>query len=54
MGGQYFGYDGPFPPWNDERTHNYTFTVYALDLDLAPIEGTFDGPTCWRRSEGHA
>ena len=53
MGGQYFGYDGPFPPWNDERTHNYTFTVYALDLDRAPIEGTFDGPTLLAAIEGH-
>lgn len=44
MGGQYFGYDGPFPPWNDERTHNYTFTVYALDVETAPVQDEFDGP----------
>lgn len=31
MAGDYFGYDGPFPPWNDERTHEYEFTLYALD-----------------------
>ena len=39
MGGEYRGYDGPCPPWNDERAHRYGFTVYALDverLDLAP------------------
>lgn len=23
LGGQYFGYDGPCPPWNDERLHHY-------------------------------
>jgi hypothetical protein len=37
MAGQYHGYDGPCPPWNDERMHHYVFTVYALDtaqLDL--------------------
>lgn len=45
MTGDYFGYDGPFPPWNDERTHNYYLTVYALDIDVAPIDGVFDGPT---------
>ena len=44
MSGEYFGYDGPFPPWNDRRTHNYTFTIYALDVDRAPVDGTFDGP----------
>lgn len=24
-------YGGPCPPWNDERVHHYTFTVYALN-----------------------
>lgn len=39
MGGTYGNYDGPFPPWNDERPHHYHFRVYALDvpsLGLAP------------------
>lgn len=44
MAGDYFGYDGPFPPWNDERTHTYTFTLYALDVSSAPVTGPFDGP----------
>lgn len=38
MAGDYFGYDGPCPPWNDERVHHYHFRLYALDvatLDLA-------------------
>lgn len=42
MAGQYHGYDGPCPPWNDQRMHHYTFTVYALDtaqLDLPPHFG---------------
>ncbi|MGB1092496.1 MAG: YbhB/YbcL family Raf kinase inhibitor-like protein [Oceanobacter sp.] len=38
MEGSYFGYDGPCPPWNDERLHHYVFTVYALDVtNLSPI-----------------
>ncbi len=53
MGGHYFGYDGPFPPWNDERTHNYTFTVYALDVQTAPVEGVFDGPALLAAIDGH-
>jgi Raf kinase inhibitor-like YbhB/YbcL family protein len=32
MGGDYFGYDGPCPPWNDELVHRYVFTVYALSV----------------------
>lgn len=44
MAGQYFGYDGPFPPWNDERLHRYTFTLYATSLETCPVTGTFTGP----------
>ena len=33
MSGDYFGYDGPCPPWNDSIVHHYVFTVYALDVD---------------------
>ena len=33
MEGVYGGYDGPAPPWNDERVHRYVFTVYALDIE---------------------
>ena len=43
MEGEYFGYDGPCPPWNDERIHHYTFTVYALDVEQGPIGDKFSG-----------
>jgi len=36
MKGEYCGYDGPCPPWNDERIHSYTFTLYALDVEKLP------------------
>ena len=26
MAGDYFGYDGPFPPFNDSLIHHYVFT----------------------------
>ncbi|MBW1878736.1 MAG: YbhB/YbcL family Raf kinase inhibitor-like protein [Deltaproteobacteria bacterium] len=42
MGGNYGGYDGPAPPWNDERVHGYRFMVCALDAVL-DLEGTFTG-----------
>lgn len=43
MKGQYFGYDGPCPPWNDERLHRYIFTVYALDIDRLDLPEPFSG-----------
>ena len=30
LAGDYFGYDGPYPPWNDSLVHHYVFTLYAL------------------------
>ncbi len=43
MAGDYYGYDGPCPPWNDEIPHRYTFTVFALDVARLPLEGRFGG-----------
>ena len=53
MRGDYFGYDGPLPPWNDELIHRYVFTLYALDVERLPLEGRFDGPTVLAAIEGH-
>ncbi|NKI95855.1 YbhB/YbcL family Raf kinase inhibitor-like protein [Rhizobacter sp. SG703] len=41
--GRYFGYDGPFPPFNDSLVHHYVFTLYALDIDRAPVDDVFTG-----------
>ena len=43
MAGSYFGYDGPFPPWNDSLVHHYVFTLYAVSLPRLPLEGVFSG-----------
>lgn len=43
MSGDYYGYDGPCPPWNDERLHHYVFTLYALDIEKLPLEGKLSG-----------
>jgi Raf kinase inhibitor-like YbhB/YbcL family protein len=43
MAGSYFGYDGPFPPWNDSLVHHYVFTLYAVVLPRLPLEGAFTG-----------
>jgi Raf kinase inhibitor-like YbhB/YbcL family protein len=53
MGGDYYGYDGPCPPWNDAIVHRYVFTLYALDtarLDVAP---RFTGADVLRAMQGH-
>jgi hypothetical protein len=52
MGGDYFGYDGPCPPWNDSIVHRYHFTLYALDLERCPVGETFTGPDVLAAIEG--
>jgi Raf kinase inhibitor-like YbhB/YbcL family protein len=42
--GQYFGYDGPFPPFNDSLIHHYVFTLYALSMPRLAVDGAFTGP----------
>ncbi len=53
MRGDYHGYDGPCPPWNDEIVHHYVFTVYALDIDSLPLTGKFGGPEVRAAMQGH-
>ena len=43
MSGDYYGYDGPCPPWNDSIVHHYVFTLYALDVAKCGVSGTFKG-----------
>ena len=52
MGGQYFGYDGPCPPWNDTIVHHYHFTLYAIGADTCSVSGTFTGPDVLAAIEG--
>ena len=53
MAGEYYGYDGPCPPWNDLRAHTYLFTLYALDIPRFPLEGRFTGPEARLAIRGH-
>ena len=53
MRGDYHGYDGPCPPWNDEIVHRYVFTVYALDIEQLPLTGRFGGPEVRAAMHGH-
>jgi hypothetical protein len=53
MAGNYFGYDGPCPPWNDAIPHRYVFTLYALDVPRLAVDGAFSGADARRAMEGH-
>ena len=53
MGGDYYGYDGPCPPWNDEILHHYVFTLYALDSARCAVSGMFKGADVLKAIEGH-
>lgn len=53
MRGDYHGYDGPCPPWNDTRVHHYVFTLFALDLERCPVEGRFGGAEVRAAIAGH-
>ena len=53
MEGTYGHYDGPFPPFNDERLHHYHFTVYALDVPSLGLEGEFKLDDVREAIEGH-
>jgi Raf kinase inhibitor-like YbhB/YbcL family protein len=53
MAGDYYGYDGPCPPWNDELPHRYVFTVYALDIARLPVKDDFGGIDVRKAIEGH-
>jgi len=53
MAGNYFGYDGPCPPWNDVLPHHYVFTLYALDVARLATMGIFTGADARRAMAGH-
>ncbi|KAF1013366.1 MAG: hypothetical protein GAK31_03515 [Stenotrophomonas maltophilia] len=53
MAGQYLGYDGPYPPFNDERVHRYIFRVFALDVATLSLPTPFTAADVQRAMQGH-
>jgi hypothetical protein len=53
MSGEYHGYDGPCPPWNDAIVHRYAFTVFALDVERLPVDGRFTAADVEAAMKGH-
>ena len=53
MGGEYSGYDGPYPPPHDLRTHRYFFRLFALDVPKLDLPGKFTAGDVLRAMQGH-
>jgi Raf kinase inhibitor-like YbhB/YbcL family protein len=53
MKGNYYGYDGPCPPWNDSIVHHYVFTLYALDTAHLHVQGDLNGANVRAALAGH-
>jgi len=53
MAGDYYGYDGPCPPFNDSIVHRYRFTVYALDVERLGVDGKFTSEDVQSAMQGH-
>jgi Raf kinase inhibitor-like YbhB/YbcL family protein len=52
MKGNYYGYDGPCPPWNDENFHHYHFAVYALSVKTLGLPKDFDAAAAKEAMKG--
>ncbi|MFT4196394.1 MAG: YbhB/YbcL family Raf kinase inhibitor-like protein [Pseudoxanthomonas sp.] len=53
MGGDWFGYDGPYPPFNDARVHRYFFRLFALDVAALDLPARFTAADVLRAIQGH-
>ena len=53
MRGDYFGYDGPCPPWNDSVVHRYEFRLFALDTAKLIVHGAFTAKDVIAAMAGH-
>ena len=52
MGGDWYGYDGPYPPPHDARVHRYFFRMFALDAPL-DLPAGFTAGDVLRAIHGH-
>ena len=53
MQGNYFGYEGPCPPWNDEIPHHYRFQLFACDFESCSVDGKFTSEEVIKAMEEH-
>lgn len=53
MGGDYLGYDGPYPPGHDALLHRYFFRLFALDVERLELPARFGAGDMFRAMHGH-
>lgn len=53
LAGRYRGYDGPYPPFNDQRVHRYFFRLFALDVAQLTLPDDFTAADAYRAMHGH-
>jgi hypothetical protein len=53
LGGDYLGYDGPYPPAHDLRLHRYFFRLFALDVERLELPARFTAGDVFRAMHGH-
>ena len=53
MQGEYLGYDGPYPPFNDLRLHRYFFRLFALDVERLELPERFTAADVLRAVTAH-
>ncbi|MFT4249146.1 MAG: YbhB/YbcL family Raf kinase inhibitor-like protein [Pseudomonas sp.] len=53
MAGDYLGYDGPYPPFNDLRLHRYFFRLFALDVATLELPARFEAGDVLGAIQGH-
>lgn len=53
LSGDWFGYDGPYPPPNDLRVHRYFFRLFALDVERLAVGERFAAGDVLRAIQGH-
>ena len=53
MAGEYLGYDGPCPPWNDALLHRYHFRIHALDVAVLDLDKGFSLADLHTAMAGH-
>ncbi|WP_314104783.1 YbhB/YbcL family Raf kinase inhibitor-like protein [uncultured Stenotrophomonas sp.] len=53
MAGDYLGYDGPYPPFNDARVHRYFFRLFALDVATLDLPARFTAADVHKAMHGH-
>jgi Raf kinase inhibitor-like YbhB/YbcL family protein len=53
MAGDYLGYDGPYPPFNDLHVHRYFFRLFALDAPSLALAEGFTAADVFHAMHGH-